>query len=658
MFGSTRRAVRAKLQSSSLPPELNAFIERIVRATRLRTSEQIDITRELVSHFAEGLSAGAVAQALITDYGDPKQSARALRTSAIRKRNIVDRITRSTSRYALAGFGLASLLYFGVAWWLSSAQPVISFDGIAALNARRPHAGSEGSAWPIYLDAMRNEDGVMFIAADATLDVPTDAIGIDPLHDTRIRDWIKNNASRLEKLRELREHPVLDLSLETEETMDPTRARFFEIPLPDLSEAPESGAALQRSAFSILLPEIRMTRFATRALCLDATIAAQNGDLSRAVVDLEAAHNAALHAQEAGVAISAMVGRMARTIIARTAVSIIENYSDRLSETELERLDAIFRQRMDATRYCFEGERISLHDMLQRVFTDNGEQDGVLLAANLAPLSAIATLGPNGPSDAGMTGAIGFVAAPAQAMMHASRRDTLDLVNSLFDDMLLAAASPSVSDQLGRMAAWDQRVSALDGAKFPFVKLIMPALSNCLGSERGAVSAEELARAAIGIERFARSHGRFPDDIAELRRSVGRDLGISSEQYAHWRYAIHEGRPVIYDCGVDGSDDGGRIPLGRWEEPGLQGSMGEEISVPTVLDLRRAEVFRDDAVRALLRQREAESVRRDIAPATALTQADELAAAPALPEAIRGDTVHVLWKSGSLGSSRLLRAER
>ena len=58
MFGSKKRAVRARIAQAGLPDGIARFVADVVRRTRLRRAEQVDVAAELVSHFAEGIAAG------------------------------------------------------------------------------------------------------------------------------------------------------------------------------------------------------------------------------------------------------------------------------------------------------------------------------------------------------------------------------------------------------------------------------------------------------------------------------------------------------------------------------------------------------------------------------------------------------------------------
>ena len=57
------RAADKAITGSGLPADVQAFVRRIVRRTRLRSTERADVARELCSHFDEALAAGQIGRA-------------------------------------------------------------------------------------------------------------------------------------------------------------------------------------------------------------------------------------------------------------------------------------------------------------------------------------------------------------------------------------------------------------------------------------------------------------------------------------------------------------------------------------------------------------------------------------------------------------------
>lgn len=80
---------RRVLAAAELPDELKQVVYDTVRATRLWNREKVDVTRELVDHFLDGLDRGRPAPILAATFGDTKQSATLIRRAKKRGRPIV-----------------------------------------------------------------------------------------------------------------------------------------------------------------------------------------------------------------------------------------------------------------------------------------------------------------------------------------------------------------------------------------------------------------------------------------------------------------------------------------------------------------------------------------------------------------------------------------
>jgi len=163
---------------------------------------------------------------------------------------------------------------------------------------------------------------------------------------------------------------------------------------------------------------------------------------------------------------------------------------------------------------------------------------------------------------------------------------------------------------------------------------------------------QDTAAAAIGIERFRRANGRFPVDRAELEQFVGWRLDANGHEQLPWNYALVDGRPMIYDAGVDGFDDRARTPLA--DEPEQLDANG--------LPIR-------DENRRLVSLTGASADRRETIGASSVRYASAIAADAPLdptqpvldvdPRATGsedGDHVRVWWKSGAAGWTRVVPA--
>jgi hypothetical protein len=674
MFGSKKRAVRARIAQAALPAEVSRFIAEVVRRTRLRRAEQVDVAGELVSHFAEGLAAGRAERDLIAAYGDPRSSARELRRSTIAKRHAVDRAVGSVFRWGCIATGCLVAAYTGYAALLSLRSPVISFDAEAAANARLPKAGSEGRAIEVYMEALGDAGGVydepLMAETARELDDHLFAIEYDGRALAAARAAIEPMRARIAALRAVAQRPVLGIPVRARAWEDTRAATFFGVPT---ATPGKRDGVLASSLLGAVLPQIAMLRSAARIVCADAALAAHDGRADEFVADAEAALAMAAHAGENGTLIGGLVESAIHAMTAATVATAIENHAEMLGDAQLERLEARLaaaaRVSGDRIARAIEGEGILHRDMIQRCYSDDGHGDGVLLSGPyLEAIQSLATwspeLGEQPPLGEGMLRDTAvFLGGPLAATMVPSRRETLERVDRYLEGLAAAARastraeSIALAEQLDR--AWEDWAER-DFATQP-VSMLMPALGRVITSSWGMRAATDSALAAIGLERFRRAKGRFPADLAELRTFVGRDLGSASDERIPWMYALLDGRPLIYDAGADGYDDRARTPEVAWPLPRASGA--------------------DDAPRAGVRPRlvslsqcGADSARH-IGPPTGdrggeTSRTRSTVDSDALPDPLQplidvedaaltardGDHVRVWWKSGASGASRLVPA--
>jgi hypothetical protein len=572
MFGSKKRAVRARIAQAALPAEVSRFIAEVVRRTRLRRAEQVDVAGELVSHFAEGLAAGRAERDLIAAYGDPKSSARELRRSTIAKRHVVDRAIGGAFRWSAIAVAGAGALYIGYATVLHFRQPVISFDGAAVVNAGMPKPGREGRAFDLYLERLSTADGKCVLVhengdykARLRIEETLPFIGFDPDALSTVRADLESMRTVVDALRDMRGRPVFGLRVEPDVWSDPRLKTYFEI---SGKVFPDSAPVLSGALIGSLLPHLAAVRAGAKLMCADAAIAAHDGRADDFVADIEAAWAMAGHSGETGFLISVLVEYGTRDLVLKTIVSAIENHGEMLTDAQLSRLDELVRQADPVASLVrgIESERASMYDLVQRCYSDDGNGDGVLLfhayEQLLRGLEGFNSVRDDETQRA-LRQALGFLGGPAAAAAMPGRRKVLAEYDAHIDRLMAAARSPVRSESMAAARACDEQIDprGRNGLVRTIVDAVAPGIGRAIGHSWKMRCSVEGALAAIGIERFRRANGRFPAAHAELNGFVGRELGASSDARVPWKYALVDGRPLIYDCGLDGLDDRARTPL-------------------------------------------------------------------------------------------------
>ena len=126
--------IKKELQATQLPEEIQKLIRRIARRTRLRRSEQLDVARELVSHFEDALASGESTSAVITAYGNEKTAAKLLRSACKRKRWWVELAFVKSMKFTAVTFGCFLVVYMVLVLLALQRKPNIAVDYVAKLN--------------------------------------------------------------------------------------------------------------------------------------------------------------------------------------------------------------------------------------------------------------------------------------------------------------------------------------------------------------------------------------------------------------------------------------------------------------------------------------------------------------------------------------------
>ena len=515
---------------STLPPEVDGFIEQVIRGTRLRKAERDDVRAELTSHFAEALASGASAAAAMASYGDPKDSARALRAAAIAKRSAIDRAFGRALVATGWTVGVVVGAYVLFALYLAANAPRPSFDPIERVAERLPVAPPDQVAWASYrkilpaLGLTGHQDG-----ANATADridagpgwpgrKPTDEAGAT--WDEQVA-WCDTHSADLARLRAASALPVLGFPYAT--GLTELDAALFDQGVIEQSQALIRDKDRPWRAFGIMLPHLASVRQCARVLALDATVAASRGQGAAAVDDLAAIVAMSMQVQQPRFLICDLVAVAMRAVAAQRAVMLLEAMPDAFTDADLARLQAVMRS-VPAELAMLElwGERIGFEDAVQWVYSDDGDGDGFFnpTTENVSMLSSIdaGSLGSDNTMSSMQSVMVSLV-RPGAAIWMAGRKDMMDFYDRWCEELTarrdwtlgtLATAAPTQTD--APLRAGD----AVFKSRYLLAALLLPAIDKAntvLAADRAQREAVDVAAACV---RFRRAKGAWPTSVAAL----------------------------------------------------------------------------------------------------------------------------------------------
>ncbi len=567
---------KQKLRESGLPGDVQGLIYRVVDETRLMRFEKKRIADELIAHFQDGQERGATFASLVSEFGDPEVAAQLIRNSKKRNRTMFENWYRPLLWFSGAGL----LGFLGLTLYFYLGKPNPSIDYIPTLNADTENLADADRAWLVYREPWTKFgfcegtrfDEIHVEEADGSsrLVEPTDGE-----RWTAATRRLGESAELLESFRVGGVKPAFGLELKARigDYSAEDRAALF----PNLTGQGVSGQADADSVFDgsllgVLLPHIQSLRTATRLLTVDSRWACEQGDLERAVRNIEAIFGMARQASEH----SLLIGSLVRYAILGNGCDLVDatlaKHADQFSPQHLERIQsAISRVQIDS-RDLFAGERIMFQDVVQRVFTDDGNGDGRITSSGVDALNGyLGNVPVESSDDSQFVATLGKFAhqlsLPVTLLTHAGRRETVLKSDEIFDQLEELLDAPFHDKRYEEIAE-----KAGELSDYPMIQLLIPACSairrsmfKAIGNQRGTI-------AALAVLRYRQENGKLPESIESLAGKYLREVPLdplSAEPLCFRPSTSSFSREgfVIYSPGIDGDDDGGTPAMAKADLP-------------------------------------------------------------------------------------------
>jgi hypothetical protein len=549
--GLPRRSWRAALAASGLPERIQTLIRRVVRGAGGTSRERRETADELITHFASAIDAGTSAEVAIGAFGNERMAAKLLRRAIRRKRGLLWHSWWWTSRAALAALACCIATY---AWWaiqLYSAQPSISVDYIAILEALNPPPRTGESGWPLIRDAYAALATREKPLLDRYKSIDPDS-GIVPLDcdDPRSPLWQADEealAAADDLVRQLH-------AASRHSHVSPALNRFDEGDTKVLGY-PIKSLGPREPAFEIRLPHLSPTRAAVRWLAADACHAQQRGDRDRALESLGAILRIASRLRR-----DFLVEQLVAHAIAGRGLAVAAVLADREmlrgddAPGRTEFLAGLAQALEDLKMADFEmtiaAEEIAFEDSLQRFFTDDGQGDGHVTRDGLKA----AALLDNGPA---------LILAPATMAFTPSRsalRARFE-IQSLRAQRLASLPPWRWAEEFGPRDLDEPAVGGFANLFSPWSGgFWMPNIDR-VGTALAALAAQhDRVRLGLALCRFRDERGRWPETLDDLVPAYLSSVPPDPFDGEPVRYALRDGIPTAWVIGIDGKDQ--RLPPG------------------------------------------------------------------------------------------------
>ncbi|MCC6908451.1 MAG: hypothetical protein IT430_10955 [Phycisphaerales bacterium] len=309
----------------------------------------------------------------------------------------------------------------------------------------------------------------------------------------------------------------------------------------------------------VLLPELGQARGLAKMSTSRMRASLEAGDTEQFLRSTEhslaiariTSHDPFLISHLVGIAVSSLVN-------AEIACAVVDKQLDEATCRRL--LEMLERHRVAPQLLALEAERLSQLDTIQRVFSDDGRGDGILLRSELARISD------------GMSGAPPTLESHpifnVTGLLEPGRAETTRLVNDYFD-AAIAQCTMTAAEQAA--APVDLDVFAEEVAdRNELLGLLLPAISRAMHAARGGRALHEATRVLVAIEGFEAKYGRIPDGLDALAPEFLSE--VPGDPISGQRFVFTARQPTaddprswwLYSVGLDGTDNGGKqVPGGR-----------------------------------------------------------------------------------------------
>lgn len=440
--------------------------------------------------------------------------------------------------------GCFVLLYGILVVMAMNRTATISVDYVAIINETAAAVPEDQRAWPFYREAgialNTRPEPVSSLFYDLEIDMPE---WPDQEGWSHYADWLKHHKSTIALIHQ---GTALDgMGFVTSGTIAEEDRKLW----PDQYKSEQTEEPHDGSMIGVLLPQLSHMRSMARLLMYDAKVATSEGDNNRCLADIESMLRLAVHVREHPLLINDLVSLSIFSMAFATVQEVLEYEPNLFNQqqslelmNQLHALDTEFEVR-------FDGERMFMYDLAQRIYTDDGNGDGSLIISNMIDKAAYMSTFTN--ADENKYPFLPLL-SPITDFIFASRKELITEYDRRLDGVEANRGVPLYEwYQVAQSShePWDP--SMLPTNKYFFINLLMPALQKPLLLSQYARAHRSGVIATLYATSYHKKTGNWPITVAGagvLDGWTGKPLLI----------ATIEGNPVIYSTGVDQDDDGGR----------------------------------------------------------------------------------------------------
>ncbi|HUN80814.1 MAG TPA: hypothetical protein VMV81_04815 [Phycisphaerae bacterium] len=532
-----------------LPEVLTDLTERVVRGTWLWPSEKRDVRKELESHFREGLfeltqegkSLDESVALLRDEFGDPDIAAKLIRRGKKRGRPMFWKVsvTIVLASVVLLGAGAGYVAY------MTFASPTPTVDYIAKINEPTQRVAEQDRAWPLLREVtLEMLPDLGRIGQMTSLPKPGMAEWAD------VSELIKKERAFVPKIIEAVHKPAFGYVYGKEgadylqRRSMITKGQAEPISQPDPLMPPTIG---------VLMPHLSDIRSIAKFLSLNARDLSMNGDFAAAWQSLDASHRLGVHLLGGRTLIEHLVGVATLRLATDEMRATLYQWRDRLTPQDLAMVlsSHVMIAPMDSFKPSLRDEEFFFDDVVQYVFTDDGNGNGRLIPSQFIK---VASMGSEGGAGKDETSAI------ATAALHADRRETVAKYHDLLDRAIEYWSLPLYDPRRADGNALVEQISQNSGEskRYALISLLLPSLSRADQSMRETAQSELATRTIIGLLSYKADNQTMPARLTEIAPKYLCEVPTDIYSGMFLKYGRNDdGQATLYSVGPNLKDDGG-----------------------------------------------------------------------------------------------------
>ncbi|MEM9083312.1 MAG: hypothetical protein AAGB34_06930 [Planctomycetota bacterium] len=564
------------LADREITSEQQQFIRDITRRLRLNITETRSVVEELIHHCLDDEASRKTTGNLPGSLGDPSTGARLITRAKRRCRPPIWHAWVWTARGIQAALALAFLTYLVNVYRFHTAEPTITTDFIQILASGSASIPEEERSWKSWLELWKEERAIgdRVLATEETGEEYTySEWGSEPpdgVADAYFANFARVYGSLAARTRQLAsDNTIMGWPYGDRKALDTyiSEVGISAEEIWEFDQKYEEDHPLYRSVYTIPLPYLAHLRRSTLLLWADAREAVNSADTKRFIENHRAIVRLGEYAGEFPTIVNTMLAISIQNATFEDISDVLSQNQDAFTIKELEKLYAIVEGTREVLPMPLDSVLLAMNDLIQRVYTDNGNGDGILTpyAYEYMADTMVMTSLADGTERHGLPDhQYRAFTGPARATIAARRSEAI----AFHFDYIEAAK------QYAALMPWERtRETSVDVQvelwknndymfwRYPVNLYLMPAIESLI-TRSDVLRPTTRTRALIAIElcRYRQDRGRWPNTLTELFPDDLPTWMIDRFDGQPLRYVLSADGPIAYSVGADRDDDGGRWP--------------------------------------------------------------------------------------------------